>query len=242
MANYRQPDLGNHLLSCLPSEEYDVLAPHLSRVTLPLRTVIHPSGAQIAAVYFLESGYASMMATLEDGGLVEVGMIGKEGVVGLPVILGADHSVLEALIQTESIGIRLDAGVLRSAMDDRPNLRRHLLRTSLAHYFQVAMTAACNGRHVVEQRLARWLLTAHDRVGSDDLVMTHEFLATMLGVRRAGISDSAASLQRSGAINYSKGRIQILDRRRLEQASCECYRVVQAEFNRLVADAPAKSV
>jgi CRP-like cAMP-binding protein len=161
---------------------------------------LHAPGEPIAAVHFSETGCVSMLAALEDGNDAEVGVIGSEGMVGLPVLLGADRDDIEAMVQCPGTALRMDAAAFRAELERTPALRTLLLRYALAHHGQGARTAACNGRHHTEQRLARWLLMAHDRAEGDDFPMTHEFLSMMLGVRRAGVTVAAGALQRAGLI------------------------------------------
>ena len=229
-----QAGIGNELLTSLPSNVQITLLPYLRRVEIPFRTVLHTSGHPITAVFFVERGYASMLAGLRNGDAAEVGMIGREGMVGLSVILEADSSPLEALMQAKGIVLRLDADVFRKALAEYPQFRRLMLRYAMAFHMQVSMTAACNGHHLIEQRLARWLLEAHDRAEADELPMTHEFLATMLGVRRAGITVAAGALQKAGFIRYEQGKIKIVEVQGLEAAACECHSVVRREFTRLL--------
>jgi CRP-like cAMP-binding protein len=178
------------------------------------------------------------VATLEDGDGAEVGVIGNEGVVGLPVLLGAACDDLEAMVQNPGTALRLGADALRQAMEEDAALRRLLLRYVLVHHGQVARTASCNGRHLTEQRLARWLLMAHDRTAGDEFPMTHEFLSMMLGVRRAGVTVVAGQLQKAGLIRYERGRIAITDRPGLESVSCECYGVVRRASDALLGPLP----
>jgi CRP-like cAMP-binding protein len=182
----------------------------------------------------------SMIAPLEDGAAQEVGVIGTEGVVGLAIVMGADSSPLEALVQGRGTAMRVPAPALRAAFDRSPALRAALLRYMQAFHLQVTQTAACNGRHPIEQRLARWLLMAHDRVEGDRFPMTQEFLSMMLGVRRAGISVAAGILQKTGTIDYARGCITVLDRPGLETASCGCYHAVRRQFDRLLGPAAAR--
>jgi CRP-like cAMP-binding protein len=224
----------NHLLAVLPREVLGRLWPRLEMVELPLRQVLHAVETPIDTVYFPETGWISMVATLEDGDGAEVGLVGREGVVGLPVVLGSDSDDLEAMVQAPGRALSLGANTLRAALDDDPILRNLLLRYALAHHGQVARTAACNGRHHTEERLARWLLMAHDRAEGNTFPMTHEFLSMMLGVRRAGITTAAKTLQKAGLIGYERGRIEIEDRAGLEDAACECYGLARSAFKRLL--------
>jgi CRP-like cAMP-binding protein len=181
----------------------------------------------------------SLLAPLAGGELLEVGVVGREGLVGLPVLLGEDSSTTEALVQAPGTAWRVPAAELRRALETGAALRALLLRYVLAFHVQVAQTAACNARHALEERFARWLLMAHDRAEGDAFPLTQEFAAMMLGVRRAGVSVAAAVLQKAGAIAYAHGRVAVLDRAGLEAASCECYGTVRRQFERLHGGAPA---
>jgi len=175
-----------------------------------------------------------MLAYMEDGDAAEVGLVGYEGMVGLPVLLGADHAEIEAIVQGPGTALRIDAKAFREALERIPALRTLLLRYALVQHEQVARTAACNGRHHIDQRLARWLLMAHDRAEGDDFPMTHEFLSMMLGVRRAGISTTASTLQKAGFIRYERGRMAVTDRPGLESVACECYGIVRRAQDQLL--------
>jgi CRP-like cAMP-binding protein len=198
----------NRLLAALPPDSLAHLQPRLSRVELALRQVLHQPEVPIETVYFPEHGWLSMLAYMEDGDAAEVGLIGVEGIVGLPVVLADEFDDVEAMVQCQGEALSLSAAALRQAMADDPALRDLLLRYALVHHGQVARTAACNGRHQTEQRLARWLLMAHDRADGDEFPMTHEFLAMMLGVWRAGVTVAAGLLQRpsSSATNAAASR------------------------------------
>lgn len=224
----------NHLLCSLNQQSLDRLQPALREVEFEVRTTLHPAGMPISTVYFPESGWASMIATLEDGDGAEVGLIGREGVVGLPVVLGADADGLEAMVQCSGTALALSSDALRQAIDQDGALRTILLRYALAHHSQVARTAACNGRHHIDQRLARWLLMAHDRSDGDHFPITHEFLSMMLGVRRAGISLAMAALQKAEFIQYARGSVAVVDRPGLESASCECHDAARKAYDRLL--------
>jgi CRP-like cAMP-binding protein len=234
MADIIQSSVRNQLLARLPAEDFAYLAPHIRKVDLPVRMTVHGAGEAITTVFFPERGYASMLAALDDGDSAEVGMIGREGMIGLPLVFGTDRSLVEAMVQAEGTAIRLAADTFRVAFSNRPALQAALLRYAMAFNVQVTMTAACNSRHLVEQRLARWLLMAHDRVDGDEFAMTHEFLSMMLGVRRAGVTVAAGALQRAGFIHYAHGRMRVMDRAGLEAAACECHSIVQREFDRLL--------
>jgi CRP-like cAMP-binding protein len=224
----------NGLLAALPPEERERLRPRLQRVELPFDKTLFPADGKIDAVLFPESGMCSLLATLEGGEQVEVGVVGREGLIGLPLVFGDERSLVEARVQMEGTALRIGAAAFRAAMDESAALRLVLHRYALAFQAQVTMTAACNARHAIEQRLARWLLTAHDRAGADEFAMTHEFMSMMLGVRRPGVSLAAGVLQKAGLIRYARGRMEVTDRHGLEAASCECYHVARREFARLL--------
>ena len=209
-------------------------------VELPFDQTLYPADGAAEAALFPESGMTSLIATLDGGEQVEVGIAGREGLVGLPLVLGDDRSLVEARVQQEGAALRLDAAALRDGMEASAVLRALLLRYALAFQAQVTMTAGCNARHAIEQRLSRWLLIAHDRAGMDEFPITHEFMAMMLGVRRPGVSVAAGVLHRAGLISYARGRMEITDRPGLEAASCECYHTARREFARLLGPGPAK--
>ncbi len=229
----------NGLLAALPPEDLARLRPGLQPVELPSDQTLYPANGAVEAVMFVESGVASLLATLEDGEQVEVGVVGREGLIGLPLVLGDDRSLVEARVQQEGTALRMDAAALRDGMEASAALRGLLLRYILAFQAQVSLTAACNARHVIEQRLARWLLIAHDRADGDEFPLTHDFVSMMLGVRRPGVSLAAGVLQRAGLIRYARGRMEVTDRPGLEAASCECYHVARREFSRLLGPADA---
>jgi CRP-like cAMP-binding protein len=188
----------------------------------------------IEHVYFVQQGMVSLVQPLENGAMIEVGMIGNEGFVGVPVLLGAESSPLEAMVQIPGSALRMQASAFREEVTRRSTLLALLLRYVQALHIQVSLSAACNGRHTLPERLARWLLTARDRATSDELPLSHEFLSMMLGVRRAGVTVAVGTLKTAGLIRNSHGRVTIIDRQGLEAASCECYRTVRNEYERLL--------
>lgn len=228
----------NGILSALPREDLARLRPRLQPVELRLDQTLYPADGAVGAALFLESGMVSMLASLGDGEQIEVGIVGNEGLAGLPLVLGDDRSLVEARVQLEGTALQIGAAAFRAAMEASAALRTLLLRYALAFHSQVTLTAACNARHPLEQRLARWLLTACDRAGGDEFPMTHEFVSTMLGVRRPGVSLAAGLLQKGGLIRYARGRMVVVDRPGLEAASCGCYRKARREFSRLLGPAP----
>jgi CRP-like cAMP-binding protein len=236
---HHQLDVSNGLLAALPPEDLARLRPRLQPVELPFDQTLYPADGIVEAVLFVETGMVSLLATLEDGEQVEVGIAGSEGLIGLPLVLGDDRSLVEARVQMEGTALRMNVAALRDEMEGSAALRLVLKRYTLAFQAQVTMTAACNARHAIEQRLARWLLIAHDRAGADEFPMTHEFLSMMLGVRRPGVTIAAGVLQRAGLIQYARGRMAVTDRPGLEASSCECYHTTRREFARLLGSGAA---
>jgi CRP-like cAMP-binding protein len=239
-ATQQRSSVRNRLLAALSPEDWAHLEPHLEAVELPFDQTVHAADGPVDAVFFVETGMVSLIVTLEGGDQVESGLAGPEGLVGLPLVYGNSHAFTESRVQMEGTALRIDAAPLRAEMERSAALRALLLRYALAFHAQVTLTAACNARHAIEQRLAKWLLTAHDRAGGDEFAMTHEFLSLMLGVRRPGVSIAAGMLQKAGLIHYARGRMTIADRPGLEAASCECYHTVRHEFARLLGPGAAK--
>jgi CRP-like cAMP-binding protein len=227
------PTVHNRLLGALPPDDLAALWLSLEPVDLTLRQILQTPEAPMEAVYFIETGWISMIATLEDGDGAEVGLVGHEGMLGLPLLLNDERDDLEGMVQCQGTALRLPAAAFQDALVQIPSLRPLLNRYALVHHGQVARTAACNGRHHIDQRLARWLLMAHDRAEGDTYPMTHEFLSMMLGVRRAGISTAAMMLQKAELIRYGAGKMTITDRPGLENASCECYGITRRASERL---------
>lgn len=219
-----------------------MLAPRMTRVTLELGQTLHHHGDVIDQVYFVETGFISALTVLSDGQPLEIGLIGSEGVAGFAVVLGGKTSYSETMCQTGGEAYRMSADALREAFAKSAALRDLLPRYALIFQVQVAQTAACNAHHALEQRLARWLLAAHDRSGTAELSLTQDLIAVMLGVRRATVSIAASTLQRAGVIRYQHGKITIVDRTGLENAACECYEAVCGESRRLFGEfiAPAE--
>jgi CRP-like cAMP-binding protein len=234
MTKIEQTAVRNRLLAALSPDDFALLAPALKPVNLELKQVLYTVHQPIGTAYFLASGVVSMLAPLEDGRFMEVGLVGREGLVGLSVVLGADSSATEAMVQMQGTAFQIRSAKLKEAFEVSPTLRGLLLRYVHAYHAQVAQTAACNGHHQLEERLARWLLMAHDRARTDEFPMTQEFMSLMLGVRRAGVSIAAGILQKAGVIDYKHGCITVLDRPGLEAVACECYGTVRQQFKRLL--------
>lgn len=228
------PHISNRILRELPTEEYERLSPYLEPVTLALGDVLYYPQDPVTYVYFPNRGSISVISTLADGGGVEVGVVGNEGIFGVNVVLGSMTVPLEAIVQVPGDGLRIPADVLKKEFKTGGLLHDLLLRYTQAFIIQIAQTAACNRSHPIGGRLARWLLMSHDRAMSDELRLTQEFIGIMLGTRRAGITEAAGKLQNEGMIKYNRGHITILDREKLEAASCECYDMVKNEFDRLL--------
>ena len=224
----------NHLLASLPPDVYEKLAPHFKLVSLKQGERLLQPGETLQEIYFPIDCLLSITITLSDGTTVETGVVGCRDMLGINVFLsGGETTQTEATVQIPGNAIKADARILHKEFDSNPKLRNILLRYAQAFIVQVSQTAACNGTHVLEHRLARWLLEAQDRINSDELRLTHEFLGTMLGVRRAGVTQAAQNLQDRGLIQYSRGRIQILNQGGLEAFSCECFRTVRNECDRV---------
>jgi len=224
----------NRLLRLLPPADLERLWPRLELVELSVKSVLLVPGTPVESVHFMETGTVSMIAMLDDGTQIEVGLVGPEGMAGISLLLGAPTSPLEGLVQVGGTALRLPAAAFRAVLVETPALLGLLLRYVDAFHVQVAQSAACNGRHQIEQRLARWLLMTHDRVEGDSFVMTQEFMSAMLGVRRPGVTLAIGALQRAGLVRHGRGNLRVLDRPGLEAASCECYETVRQRYDWLV--------
>jgi CRP-like cAMP-binding protein len=226
----QQPRPANQILSALPYEEFERLRPKLREVTFKLGDVIYAPEEPIEAVYFINSGIVSWLATLENGNTVEAAVIGSEGLAGVSVLLGAQSTPNQALTQAEVSALQISSKDLTTEFRKNGELNRIVLRFVHSMFTQVAQTAACNRLHTLDQRLARWLLMTRDRTDGDAVPVTQDFLSHMLGVRRAGVSVAATSLRQKGLIEYHRGNIHVLDRKGLEALSCECYGIVKQEY------------
>jgi CRP-like cAMP-binding protein len=219
-----------------------MVAKDLTHVTMALGQTLHRAGDRIDDVYFVESGFISALAILSEGQPLEIGLIGAEGVAGVSVVLGATASYSETMCQTGGDAYRMPTSAFKAAFARAPRLQDLLLRYVHVFGVQVSQTAACNAHHELSQRLARWLLAAHDRSGVPELSLTQDLIAVMLGVRRSTVSVAASTLQRAGILRYQHGRITILDRVGLENAACECYDAVATEYRRLFGEHKIKVV
>lgn len=230
----RAGPMRNRLLAALSPADFASIEPYLTRVHFDQRQVLFEPEEPIDSVIFPETMVVSLVSTFEEGATIEVGTTGCEGMAGLPLFLGDDSSSILAFAQIPGDGLRMPAEDFMRLATSPGAFHRILLRYTQAFITQVAQTAACNGTHLVEQRCARWLLMTHDRVAGDAFPLTHEFLAFMLGVRRAGVTVAMRTLQDAGLLRYSRGSVEIVDRARLEEVSCECYHVVRAHTERLL--------
>ena len=223
----------NRLLAKISPEELRALAPHLELVPADYALPLIKPREPIHHIYFPVTCLASLVTVLEDGSTVESGSVGREGMVGISVILGMDTTPMQTLIQIPGEMIRVKAGVIKEAFGRGKTIHQMLIRYVHALFVVASQSAACNGHHQIAERCARWILMSSDGIGSDEVALTHEFLAAMLGVRRPGVTEAAVKLQEQGLINYRRGSIRIVDRAGLEDAACECYHAVKDEFDRL---------
>ena len=219
--------IGNLLLLNTPPREWERLYPLLELVRLRLHQVLHEAGESIKSVYFLNNGLGSVLTVLPDGDTVEVGLIGNEGFIGVPVIFGFKTSPLRIVVQSDATAYRVDVQALRKLLPDCPVFEKQLQRFTMILGMQSTQLAACNRLHDVAERLARWLLMSHDRIGGDTMPLTQEFLGQMLGTRRSSVSMAANILQKAGMITYTRGNVTIVNKRKLAEAACDCYEVIQ---------------
>jgi CRP-like cAMP-binding protein len=225
---------GNRLLGALAHDEYERLIPTLQQVSFSLGEVVYEFGGHLDYVYFPTTAIVSLLYTMENGATAEMGLTGNDGVVGIALFMGGGTMPNRAVVQSAGLAMRMKVKTLQQEFALGGQFQRILLRYTQALITQISQTAVCNRLHSVEQQLCRRLLLSHDRLKTDELIMTQELIADMLGVRREGVTVAAGHLQDDGAISYVRGRIQILDRQKLEATVCECYRVVKDEFDRLV--------
>lgn len=224
----------NRILKALPLEEYERLSADLEKVSMPLGEILCQPDEPITHVYFPNRGTVSLVSNFDDGRSVEVGMVGNEGMFGVCVFLGSISTPLLAQVQLPGEGLRMRRDVLKREFKKAGHLQDLLLRYTQAFITQIAQTAACNRAHPMEARLVKWLLMCADRANSKELELTHEFMAMMLGARRASVTEAASGLRTRGLIAYRRGHLTILDRQGLESVSCECYPMVKKEFARLI--------
>jgi CRP-like cAMP-binding protein len=228
----------NQLLARLPDEELVRWLPHLEPVEMPLGRVLYESGATLLYVYFPISAIVSLLYVMKDGASVELAVLGYEGIVGISRFMGGESTPSRAVVQSGGTGYRLKASLMQEEFNRAGTVMHLLLRYTQALITQMAQTAVCNRHHTLDQQLCRWLLLSLDRLRSNELIMTQELIANMLGVRREGVTAAAGRLHRAGLIDYQRGHISVLDRRQLERRTCECYAVVKREYDRLLPAMP----
>ncbi len=224
----------NNLLESLPREEYLRTLPNLELVTMSLGHSLYEPGMQMRHVYFPTDAIVSLLCVMENGASAEIAVVGKEGIVGVSLFMGGETTPSRAVVQSAGHAYRLRGQILKDEFYRAGPMQRLLLRYTQALLTQMAQTAVCNRHHTLDQQFCRWLLLSLDRLGSNELIMTQELIANMLGVRREGVTEAAGNVQRSGLIRYHRGHITILDRKRLEDRACECYQVVKKEYDRLL--------
>lgn len=231
----------NHLLAALPAEIFDRLSPHLELVAMPLGEILYESGGQQQHVYFPTTAIISLHYILENGASAEIAGVGNEGILGISLFMGGNTTPSRAAVYTGGHGYRLNVRLMMEEFNRAGSMMRLMLRYTQALITQISQTAVCNRHHSVEQQLCRWLLLTLDRLPSNELTMTQELIASMLGVRREGITETAGALQREGLISYRRGHITVLSRAGLESHACECYQVVKNEFHRLLSETGSTS-
>ena len=224
----------NRLLSALTRDLQIRLLPRMEKMNLPIRQVLHEPDQPISHIYFPLSGVMSLVVILKGGDTVEVATVGNEGMVGTPVFLGAERSPMKAFSQVAGQCLRMRVDNFKRSLDEHPEFAEMVRRYTQGMVNQISQTTACNHVHSVQERMCRWLLMTHDRVGADEFHLTQEFLAQMLGVRRPSVTVAAGLLQKSGLIRYQRGKIRVVDRPGLEAGACECYETVRQEFDRLL--------
>lgn len=224
----------NKLLIALPPGEYQRLISSLEPVNLVLGQVIYEPQQVIKEIYFPMGAMISLVSIMKDGSTTEVGLVGNEGMIGLPVFLGGNITTNRAIVQIEGNAMKMDASCLRREFERGEQLHKNLLLYTQARLTQISQIAACKSHHVIEERFARWLLSVHDCVNDGELPLTQKFISEMLGVRRASVTQAAIALQKAKLISYSRGHITILNRKKLEEAACECYGLIKNEFTRLL--------
>jgi len=226
----------NHLLAALPDAEWERWLPRLEPVEMPLGQVLYESGSTLRHVYFPTTAIVSLLYVMENGASAEIGVVGNEGIVGISLFMGGESTPSRAVVQSAGHGYRLKARTMKDEFDRAGPVLHLLLRYTQALITQMTQTAVCNRHHSLDQQLCRWLLLSLDRLQGNELVMTQELIANMLGVRREGVTEAALKLQDAGLIRYVRGHISVLDRKGLEKRVCECYAVVKKEYDRLLPE------
>ena len=234
MVSTPPPPERNHILQALPPAERERLYPHLKHVVMPLGTVLYESGAVLRHIYFPVDSIVSLLYVLNNGASAEIAVVGNEGAVGVSLFMGGETTPSRAVVQSAGSAYRLTGARLKKEFSRHGLMLNVLLRYTQSLITQMAQTAVCNRHHALDQQLCRWLLLSLDRLDSNELRVTQELISNMIGVRREGVTEAAGRLQKLGVIRYSRGKITVLDRARLEALSCECYAVVKAETDRLL--------
>ena len=224
----------NHFLAALPEEDYARLLPNLELIAMPLGWAVYESGGHMSYLYFPTTSLVSLLYVMENGSSAEIAITGNCGLIGIALFMGGETTPSRAVVQSAGNGYRLGANIAKREFAAGGNLQHLALRYTQALITQMAQTAVCNRHHALDQQLCRWLLLSLDRLPGDELVMTQELIANMLGVRREGVTEAAGKLQAAGLIHYSRGHIKVLDRAKLETRVCECYAVVKKEYDRLL--------
>ena len=224
----------NHLLAAIPDAEWKRVLPHLEAVDLALGQVLYESGSTMTHMYFPSTAIISLLYVMENGSSAEIAVVGNEGLVGVSLFMGGESTPSRAVAQSAGRGFKIEAQIMKNEFNKAGPVMHLLLRYTQALITQMAQTAVCNRHHSLDQQLCRWLLLSLDRLQGDELKMTQELISNMLGVRREGVTEAALQLQSAGIIRYSRGRITVLDRPKLELRTCECYAVVKKEYDRLL--------
>ena len=239
MADSSSDPRTNHLLAALPEPEWTRWEPQLTLVEMPLGQVLYESGGTQSHVYFPTKAIVSLLYVMSGGASAEIAVVGHEGIVGISLFMGGESTPSRAVVQSAGQGYRMKAAAIKDEFNRSGPVMHLLLRYTQALITQMSQTAVCNRHHSLDQQLCRWLLLSLDRLRSNELVMTQELIANMLGVRREGVTAAAGRLHKAGLIDYERGRIKVIDRPKLELRACECYAVVKKEYDRLLPDRPA---
>lgn len=226
----------NYLFHSIPDPEWERLLPHIEPVSLPLGKVLYEPGTKMTHLYFPSTAIVSLLYALENGSSAEIAIVGNEGVVGISIFMGGDSTSSRAVVQSAGEGYRIKSSILKDEFNRAGPVMHLLLRYTQALITQMSQTAVCNRHHTLDQQFCRWLLLSLDRLTSNELIMTQELIANMLGVRREGVTEAALKVQKAGFIKYARGHIMILDRLGLEKRTCECYQVVKSEYDRLLPE------
>lgn len=226
----------NYLFHSIPSPEWERLLPHIEPVELPLGKVLYEPGTKMSHVYFPSTAIISLLYALENGSSAEIAIAGNEGIIGISIFMGGESTSSRAVVQSAGLGYRVKSSLILDEFNRSGPVMHLLLRYTQALITQMSQTAVCNRHHTLDQQFCRWLLLSLDRLPSNELVMTQELIANMLGVRREGVTEAALKVQKAGFIKYARGRITILDRTGLEKRTCECYQVVKSEYDRLLPE------